>query len=103
MYAYTSTPSRLRLASPRPALAHAMGCQRRLSLVVRASDDEDIVPILTGRRKTGFTDKEKERLQHPHLLGGKTIGAELELLRARYTEAEQRALQEEAKLVSNQW
>jgi hypothetical protein len=47
-------------------------------LMVRASDDEDMVPILSGRRKKGFTKKEYEQLKQPKLLGQNTsIGEEV--------------------------
>lgn len=59
--------------------------------IVRASDDEDIVPIVTGRRKSGFSSKEYEQLRNPKLLGGKTLGQELELIRSKYLEAQQDA------------
>ena len=58
---------------------------------VRASDDEDMVPILSGRMKKGFTEKEYAQLKNPKLLGGKTIGEELSMLRQEYLSAEERA------------
>lgn len=60
---------------------------------VRASDDEDMVPILSGRRKSGFTDKEYEQLRNPKLLGGATIGEELAILHERLQASEERAMQ----------
>lgn len=35
---------------------------RMKSVIVKASDDEDMVPILSGRRKTGFTAREYEQV-----------------------------------------
>lgn len=58
---------------------------------VRASDDDDMVPILSGRKKSGFTEKDYEQLRNPKLLGGATIGEELAILRERHEEAERRA------------
>lgn len=46
-------------------------------LFIRASDDEDVVPVISGRFKKGFSADDMERLRHPHLLGGRTIGEEL--------------------------
>lgn len=62
----------------------------RRRLVVRASDDE-MVPIISGRKKKGFTPEEYERLRNPQLLGGKTIGEELALLRQHHAQTEARA------------
>lgn len=77
---------------------------RRCPLVVRASDDEDIVPIISGTRKRGFTPKELDQLAHPHLLGGKSIGQELALIREKYLEAEAAAEAQVAeRLSSDQW
>lgn len=47
---------------------------RKMGVVTprRASDDDEIVPILSGRRKTGFTEKEYEQLRNPRLLGKNT-------------------------------
>lgn len=71
---------------------------------IRASDDEDMVPILSGRRKKGFTKKEYEQLRNPKLLGGKTIGEELSMLRKEYVSAEERAReQSHNELVSENW
>lgn len=64
--------------------------QYRRRLVVRASDDE-MVPIISGRKKKGFTSEEYERLRNPRLLGGKSIGEELALLREEHQKAEARA------------
>ena len=55
-------------------------------LRVRASDDEDTLPIFSGRLKSGFTPAEEENLRHPKLLGGKTIGEELGELGTRHRE-----------------
>ena len=46
-------------------------------LSIRASDDEDVVPVISGRFKKGFSADDMQRLRHPHLLGGRTIGEEL--------------------------
>lgn len=76
-------------------------CRR---LCVRASDDEDMVPIFSGRRKKGFSAKEYEQLRNPQLLGGKTIGEELELLRKQYVAAEETASdQVQSDLISDNW
>ena len=42
-----------------------------------------MIPIVKGAQKKGFTQKEYEQLRNPKLLGGKTIGEELELLREK--------------------
>jgi len=76
----------------------------KFAQVVRASDDEDMVPIFSGRRKKGFTEKDYDTLKSPKLLGGKTIGDELALLRKEYVTAEQRAIeQSKEKLNSSHW
>lgn len=76
-------------------------CRR---LCVRASDDEDMVPIFSGRRKKGFSAKEYEQLRNPQLLGGKTIGEELELLRKQYVSSEETASnQVQSDLISDNW
>jgi hypothetical protein len=77
----------------------------RSSMVVRAmSDDEDIIPVVSGHRKSGFTPSELEQLRHPHLLGGKSVGEELALIREKYLEAEAFAETRVAeKLSSAQW
>lgn len=36
---------------------------RVTSVKVKASDDEDMVPILSGRRKSGFTPREYEQVR----------------------------------------
>ena len=36
--------------------------RHRRTIIVRASDDEDMVPIVSGRRKRGFTKKEYEQV-----------------------------------------
>ncbi|KAI7843240.1 hypothetical protein COHA_003074 [Chlorella ohadii] len=46
-------------------------------LSVRCDSDDEIVPIVSGRQKRGFTPKEYEQLRNPDLLGGATIGEEL--------------------------
>lgn len=76
-------------AAPRPS-----GRMTRLSRV-RASDDDDI-PIMSGRRKKSFTEEELDKLRNPRLLDSSpsSVGRELELIRARYLEAEERALQQ---------
>lgn len=77
---------------------------RRSVCVPRASDDEDMVPILSGRRKKGFTEKEYEQMRNPKLLGGKTIGEELTLLRERYNQAEVAAKEQSRNdFVSANW
>ena len=89
------------IASP-PAKMQLRG--RRCPLVVRASDDEDIVPIISGTRKRGFTPQELDQLRHPHLLGGKSIGQELAIIREKYLEAEAAAEARVAeRLSSDQW
>ena len=76
----------------------------RHRLVVRASDDEDIVPIVSGKKKKGFTPKEYEMLRNPTLLGGSTVGEELAIIRQKYLEAEARAEAHVAEhLSSSQW
>jgi hypothetical protein len=40
---------------------------RIASVKVKASDDEDMVPILSGRRKSGFTPREYEQVRY-HVL-----------------------------------
>lgn len=76
-------------------------CRR---LRVRASDDEDMVPIFSGRRKKSFSPKEYEQLRNPKLLGGKTIGEELQLLRKQYVSAEETASdQVHSDLISDNW
>jgi hypothetical protein len=60
-------------------------------LSVRCDSDDEIVPILSGRQKKGFTPKEYEKLRNPELLGGATIGDELSLIRKQYLTAEQQA------------
>lgn len=73
-------------------------------LVVRASDDEEIVPIISGRKKKGFTPKEYEQLRNPSLLGGSTVGEELAIIRQRYLDAEKRAAAHvDEHLSSTQW
>lgn len=52
---------------------------RRTLLVVRA--DEEIIPIVSGREKKSFSPSEYEQLRNAKLLGGKTIGEELALIR----------------------
>lgn len=97
-------------------LGHALTCPRRTTnwssgsirprvpVPIRASDDEDMVPILSGRRKKGFTKKEYEQLKNPKLLGGKTIGEELSMLRQEYLSAEGRAHeQSRSEFSSDNW
>lgn len=96
----------MRGATPRPLLAP--GNQRRSrvrgTFRVFASDDEDMVPIFSGRKKKGFTEQEYEQLRNPKLLGGKTIGEELELLHTAHQEAEARASElANTKLASSHW
>lgn len=77
---------------------------RRYPFVVRASDDEDIIPVISGHRKNGFTSSELDQLRHPHLIGGQSIGEELALIRQKYLEAEAAAESRVAeKLSSDQW
>ena len=77
---------------------------RRVHLIVHASDDEDMVPILSGRRKKGFTSKEYEKLRNPELLGGKTIGEELALIKEQHDAAEKRAAERaEKEFASANW
>jgi hypothetical protein len=77
---------------------------RIASVKVKASDDEDMVPILSGRRKSGFTPREYEQLRNPTLLGGKTIGEELAILKERHDAAEQRAMEtSDQHFVSENW
>lgn len=93
--------SRSALASPKPKM-QLRG--RRCPLVVRASDDEDIIPVFSGHRKSGFTPTELDHLRHPHLLGGRSIGDELALIREKYLEAEAVAeARVSEKLSSPQW
>lgn len=81
--------------------SHRSRCHR---FRVRASDDEDVIPIFSGHRKTEFNAVDYERLSHPKLLGGKTIGEELAMIRARYLDAEAQAEAEVARrLSSSQW
>jgi hypothetical protein len=74
-------------------------------LVVRASDDEDIVPIISGHIKKEFNKKDLEKLAHPSFsLGGKTIGEELARIRTQYVKAESAMEAEVAqRLSSSQW
>jgi hypothetical protein len=77
---------------------------RHCPLVVRASDDEDIIPVFSGHRKSEFTPSELQQLRHPHLIGGKSIGEELSLIRQKYLEAEAAAEANVVeKLSSAQW
>lgn len=74
-------------------------------LMVRASDDEDMVPIISGHKKKEFTKRDLEKLAHPSFsLGGATIGEELARIRSRYVEAES-AMEAEVtqRLSSPQW
>ena len=50
---------------------------RRGPVRPRAHDDDDVLPILGPHTKTEFTPEELDKLAHPHLLGGKTMGDEL--------------------------
>lgn len=101
--------SKLALQLHAPALAGSTRIRTRRGdrashLVVRASDDEDIIPIITGRKKKDFTQKEYEMLRHPHLMGGKTIGDELAIIRSKYVEAEENASETlHTKVVSANW
>lgn len=61
-----------------------------------------MLPLLRLPRKD-FTDKERAQLAKPELLGGKTIGEELTLLRQQYLDAEARASQGESRLQSDNW
>lgn len=70
---------------------------------VRCDSDDEIVPIVSGRTKKGFTKEEYEQLRNPQLLGGGTIGEELALIRKRYLAAEQVAQKEVAKQTSHNW
>jgi hypothetical protein len=88
-------------ALPRPGRP---GRSARRYVAPRASDDEDMVPILSGRRKKGFTEKEYAQLKKPKLLGKNTsIGEELELLRDTYLKAEMLALEQQERQVSENW
>jgi hypothetical protein len=96
----------LRLTTPR-ARGSRYTCTargvRRAVLTTRASDDE-MVPIISGHTKKGFTEKEYEKLRNPDLLGGKTVGEELALIRQRHLQAEAEAEQRhKATLSSSQW
>eukprot|EP00887_Chlorella_sp_A99_P003001 scaffold9.g3001.t1 len=73
--------------SPARLIVRKPGEWARAALCVRCDDDE-IVPILRGRRKSEFTAKELEALRKPRLLGGKTIGQELSMIRKKYKESE---------------
>lgn len=86
--------TRSRMQSQRPRRAHR--------LVVRAHDDEEILPLL-GLPKHDWNEKDLEALAHPHLLGGKTIGEELALIRRDYLASEAKALAGEAHLHSSNW
>lgn len=104
----TTTRGTTRVFSPLVLLGGRHGkCQfgtNRTRLSIRASDDEDMVPILSGRKKKGFTKKEYEQLKHPKLLGGKTIGEELSMLRREYLSAEERARdQSHHEFTSDNW
>ncbi len=71
-------------------------------ITVRA-DDEEMIPLFRLPRKDGFSDRERAQLAKPQLLGGKTIGEELTLLRQQYLASEARASQGEARLQSDKW
>lgn len=101
------TASLLKPLKPIVAKSPSTTRPKRCKLVVRAhgaadAHDEDIIPIL-GRVKKDFTDKELEEMKHPHLLGGKTIGEELSLIRKQYVKAEEKALHREDELFSSNW
>jgi len=55
----------------------------RRPLVVRAHDDDDVLPIFRLP-----TQEAPESLPMPHLLGGKTIGEELGMIHDRMVEAD---------------
>lgn len=74
---------------------------RRRTLRVSAHEEE-LLPLVR-LPKTEFSKEDYEKLAHPHLLGGKTIGEELALIRLRYLDAERKAVEGEAHLHSENW
>ena len=78
-------------------------CHVRL-VTTRASDDDDIIPMLSGRRKSGFTEAEYEQLRNPRLLGKNTsIGEELELLHREFINAERLAGEKQVSRATENW
>ena len=68
----TTGAGRVRFVLPRRVLRCRNCAAPRVLCPVRASDDEDMVPILSGRKKRGFTKKEYEQMKKPQLLGSNT-------------------------------
>jgi hypothetical protein len=82
------------------------GRPSRLRVVkTRASDDDDdIIPMFSGRRKSGFTESEYEQLRHPRLLGkNTTVGEELELLHREFINAERLASERQVSQTTENW
>jgi hypothetical protein len=80
--------------------SRAGGFTRR-TLVVKAHEEEDILPIVSGRIAQ---PPDPDKLIKGPSMGGKTLGEELVLLREAYTKDEQDKEKEmEAKLYSGNW
>lgn len=80
--------------------SRASGVSRR-TLVVRAHEEEDILPIVSGRLAE---PPDPSKLPKGPQLGGKTLGEELVLLRKAYNaDEEEKEKRMEAKLYSNNW
>lgn len=79
--------------------------RNRRPLVTRAADDDDdIIPMWSGRRKSGFTESEYEQLRSPRLLGkNTTIGEELELLHQQYTQQERLSSEKTSLQATENW
>jgi hypothetical protein len=76
--------------------------RRRVSAL--ASDDEDMIPVWSGRHKSGFTESEYKKLRNPRLLGkNTTIGEELELLREKFQETERVASERQSLQATENW
>jgi hypothetical protein len=70
-------------------------------LVVKAHEEEDVLPIVSGRLAQ---PPDPEKLIRGPSMGGKTLGEELVLLREAYTTDEKQKEKEmEAKLYSGNW
>eukprot|EP00878_Enallax_costatus_P000596 GHUV01000696.1.p1 GENE.GHUV01000696.1~~GHUV01000696.1.p1 ORF type:complete len:145 (+),score=27.10 GHUV01000696.1:449-883(+) len=88
------------MSAPRVARrSRSRGLSRR-ALVVKAHEEEDILPIWSGRVEV----PDPEKLPQGQRLGGKTLGEELVLLHEAYNKDEQDKEKEmEAKLYNSNW
>lgn len=81
--------------------ARRITCRSRRACVVVRADDDDILPIISGRIREPAPP---ENLPKPKLMGGKTIGEELGMLhKAMQQSEEDMANRMEKRLYTDEW